>query len=85
MDSCFLFVLDLALGLLEVGLQYGHAVLDGVVEDVLDLQLVLVVGVDLAQVAELLGLVEAPLQVLGGDKVLGHLNAVVDVADLVKR
>ncbi len=64
--------------------EYGQALLDRVIEDVLDLQLVLVVGVALTQMSELLGLVEAPLQVLGGDEVLGNFNAVVYVADLYK-
>ena len=40
------------------------------------------VGVVVGEVPELLGLVEAPLQVLGGYKVLRHLDAVVDVAYL---
>ena len=48
----------------------------------LDLEFVLVVGVVVGEVPELLGLVEAPLQVLGGYKVLRHLDAVVDVAYL---
>ena len=65
-----------------VRLQHGQAVLDGVEEAVLDLELVLVVGVGVAEVPELLGLVEAPLKVLGGDKVLGDLDAVVDIANL---
>lgn len=34
------------------------------------------------EVPELLGLVEAPLQVLRGHEVLGHLDAVVDVPHL---
>ena len=48
----------------------------------LDLQFVLVVGVRVCEVSELLGLVEAPLQVLGRDKVLRHFDAVVDVSHL---
>ena len=65
-----------------VALQDSHRVLDRVVQDVLDLELVLVIGVTLAQVPELLGLVEAPLKVLGRHEVLGHLDAVVHVPDL---
>ena len=65
-----------------VMLQHGEAVLDRVEQDVLDLQLVLVVGVDVAEVPELLSLVEAPLEVLRGHKVLGDLDAVVHVANL---
>jgi hypothetical protein len=51
-------------------------------EDVLDLQFVLVVGVAVAQVAELFGLVEAPFKVFRRNEIFGHLDAVVDVADL---
>ena len=40
------------------------------------------VCVVVGEMPELLGLVEAPLEVLGGDKVLRHLDAVVDVAHL---
>ena len=40
------------------------------------------VGVVVCEVSELLCLVEAPLQVLGGHKVLRHLDAVVDVSYL---
>ena len=50
----------------------GDSVPEGVEEDGLDLQLVLVVGVPLGEVAELLGQVEAVVDVLRGDKVLGH-------------
>ena len=48
----------------------------------LDLELVLVVGVALAELLELLRLQEAGLQVLRRHEVLRHLDAVVDVADL---
>ena len=48
----------------------------------LDLELVLVVGVALAELLELLRLQEAGLQVLRRHKVLRHLDAVMDVADL---
>ena len=62
---------------------------DGVPEcveqDGLDLELVLVVRVPLCEVAELLGKVEAMVDVLWGDKVFCHLDAVVQVSDLVCR
>jgi len=48
----------------------------------LDLQLVLVVGVAVGEVPELLGLVEAPLQVLRRHEVLRHFDTVVDVPHL---
>jgi hypothetical protein len=51
-------------------------------EDVLDLQFVLVVGVAVAQVAELFCLVETPFKVFRRNEIFGHLDAVVDVADL---
>ena len=51
----------------------------------LDLQLVLVVGVVVGEVPEVLGDVEAPLEALGGHKVLGHLDAVVDVPNLRRK
>ena len=63
--------------------QDGDGALDRVVDDVLDLELVLVVGVPLRQVPELLREVEAVARVLGGDEVLGDLDAVVKVAHLV--
>ena len=50
----------------------------------LDLELVLVVGVALAELLELLRLQEAGLQVLRRHKVLRHLDAVVDVSYLKK-
>ena len=40
------------------------------------------VGVAVGEVPELLGLVEAPLQVLRGHEVLRHFDAVVDVTHL---
>ena len=43
------------------------------------------VGVVVREVPELLGLVEAPLQVLRGHVVLSHLDAVVDVPNLNKK
>jgi len=60
----------------------GEAILDGVVEDVLDLELVLVVGVTFTQVPELFCLVETPLQVLRRNKVLGNLDAVMHITNL---
>ena len=49
------------------------------------LQLVLVVGVGVGEVAELLRELEAEVEVLRGDEVLGDLDAGVEVADLVRR
>ena len=62
--------------------QHGDGVLGRVVQDVLDLKLVLVIGVTLAEVAKFLSLVEAPFQVFRRYKVLGHLDAVVHISDL---
>lgn len=53
------------------------------VDDVLDLQLVLVVGVRVGEISKLLGQLEAVRHVLRRDKVLGHFDAVVQVAHLV--
>ena len=50
-----------------------------VVHDALDLQLVLVVGVPLGEVAELLGQVQAVRNVLRRDKVLGHLEKKINM------
>ena len=47
-----------------------------------DLQFVLMVGVVVREVPEVLGDVETPLETFGGHKVLGHLDAVVDVPNL---
>ena len=49
-----------------------------------DLQFVLMVGVVVREVPEVLGDVETPLETFGGHKVLGHLDAVVDVSNLRK-
>lgn len=62
--------------------EHRKAVFDGVEQHILDLQLVFVVCVCVAEMSELLRLEEAPLQVLRGDKVFGHFDAVVDVANL---
>ena len=51
----------------------------------LDLELVLVVGVAVGEVPELLCLVEAPLQVLRGHKVLRHFDTVVNVPHLYNK
>ena len=64
--------------------QHGDRALNGVVDDVLYLEFVLVVGVPLGEVPELLREVEAVARVLGRDKVLGDLDAVVQVAHLVR-
>ena len=42
------------------------------------------VGVVVSEVPEVLGDVETPLETFGGHKVLGHLDAVVDVSNLRK-
>ena len=52
------------------------------IEDEFDLKFVLMVGVGVAEVPELFGLVEAPVEVLRGDEVLSNLNAIVNVANL---
>ena len=48
----------------------------------LNLQLVLVVCMAVCQVPELLCLVETPLQVFRGYKVLSHFDTVVDISHL---
>ena len=60
-------------------------VFDGVEDDVLDLKLVLVVGVGIAESPELVGQLEAVGNVLRGDKVLCHLDARVQVPHLGNR
>ena len=52
------------------------------VDDVLDLQLVLVVGVMLGQVPELLGQVQTVLGELGTDEILSNLDAIVQISHL---
>lgn len=63
-------------------LQSGYALLDCVVENEFDLQFVFVVGVSVAEVSELFGLVKAPVKILGSHKVLRNFDAIVNVADL---
>ena len=65
--------------------EYGDSTLDGVVQDALHLELVLVIGVPLCQVAELLGEVEAVRDVLGGDVVLCYLDTVVKIPYLKRK
>ena len=78
--------------------QPGNSTFDAVEDDVLDLQLVFVVRVVLRQMSELLktktkikffswsgfnlGQMQAVVCEFGGDKVLGNLDTVVNVADL---
>ena len=52
------------------------------IEDEFDLKFVLMVGVGVAEVPELFGLVETPVKVLRGDEVLSNLDAIVNVANL---
>lgn len=52
------------------------------VDNILDLQFVLVVGVCVAEVSEFLRQVEAVRHILWRHKVLGHLDTVVEVAHL---
>ena len=52
------------------------------IEDQFDLKFVLMVGVGVAEVPELFGLVKTPVKVLRGDKVLSNLYAIVNVANL---
>lgn len=63
--------------------EHGEGVLDGVVDDVLDLQLVLVVGMRVRQFPELLRQVEAVRHILRRDKVLCHFDAVVQISYLI--
>ena len=63
-------------------LESGYALLDWMIEDQFDLKFVLMVGVGVAEVPELFGLVETPVKVLRGDKVLSNLDAIVNVANL---
>ena len=62
--------------------QDGDRVFDAVVDDVLDLELVFVVGVRVRQGAEFLRQLEAVRHVLRRHKVLGHFDAAVQIADL---
>jgi hypothetical protein len=56
--------------------QHANGVSDGLVHDVLDLQLVLVVRVQVGQASKLLGQLEAVGDGLGRHEVLRHLDAV---------
>ena len=62
--------------------QDGDRVFDAVVDDVLDLELVFVVGVRVRQGAEFLRQLEAVRHVLRRHKVLRHFDAAVQIADL---
>ena len=63
--------------------QSSDGTLGAVIDDVLDLKLVLVVGVMLGQVSELLSQVETVLGEFWTHKVLGDLDAVVEIPHLV--
>jgi len=63
-------------------LKDGHSTLDGMIENALHLELVLVVGVPLGQVPELLCQVKTVRDVLRRDVVLSHLDTVVQIANL---
>ncbi len=76
-----LFLLHLSLGLF----QQIDALFHRMIERVFDLQLVLVVGVSVTQMAKLFGLIKAPFQVLRGYEILGNFDAVVNVSHLQKR
>jgi len=76
LSTCLSVILKL------VVFQDGEAILDGVIEDVLDLELVFVIGVTLAQVPELFCLIETPLQVLRRHEIFSNLDAVMDVTNL---
>lgn len=66
----------------SVVLQDGHRVLDGVVYDVLDLQLVLVVAVVVGQSAELVHQAQTLGHALRRHEVAGHFDAVVQIPHL---
>ena len=88
--SMFLFISCVFLTSLSVMIEFvifedRQAILDRVKEDVLDLELVLVVRVALAQVPELLRLVETPFQVFRRNEIFCDLDAIVNVANLKKR
>ena len=76
------FVVLLRLLLLHNLVESGHGRLGAVVDDVLDLELVLVVGVMLGQVAELLGQVKAVVGQLRTNKVLRYLDTVMQISHL---
>ena len=63
-------------------LESGYALLDWMIEDEFDLKFVLMVGVGVAEVPELFGLVKTPVKVLRGDEVLSNLYAIVNVVNL---
>ena len=56
--------------------------LDGVVDYVLELQLIFVVGVSGGKMSELIGQFEAFINVLRGDEILSHFDAAVEVEHL---
>ena len=62
--------------------EFSHGRLGAVVDDVLDLQLVLVVGVMLGQVTELLGQMKTVVGQLRTDKILRYLDTVVEIPHL---
>ena len=62
--------------------EFSNGRLGAVVDDVLDLQLVLVVGVMLGQVTELLGQMKTVVGQLRTDKILRYLDAIMEVPHL---
>lgn len=72
------------LRLLQSHVQVTEHILGRMVDDVLDLQLVLVVLVRVRQLPELVRQLEAVGDVLRRHKVLGHLDAVVQVPHLMR-
>ena len=65
-----------------IALQCGYALFNSMIENEFDLQFVFVVGVSVAQVPELFSLVKTPVQVLRSHKILGNLDAVVNISHL---
>lgn len=82
--SCF-FGFNLLQYVVLGAVENGQGVLDRVVNDVLYLKFVFVVGVSVGESTELLGQVETVGDVFRRDEVLGYLDAVVQVANLMRR
>lgn len=59
-----------------------NRVLHGVINDVLDLELVFVISMRVGELAELLRQLEAVSHCFGRHKVLGHFDATMQIADL---
>lgn len=62
-----------------------NQIFNGVIENVLDLKLILVILMTFAQLAKLIGEIEAFAEVLGSDKVKRDFDAIVNVDYLMRR